>query len=59
MQHSAELKELYNPVVANALKLTKQQFEAAAEEQLSAIQIIVLCGGLGSSKYIWNRFESH
>ena len=48
---------MFEPVLVNAFALIKDQSASLDAQHMSSFRIICLCGGLGSSEYVWARFR--
>ncbi|KAL9113436.1 MAG: hypothetical protein Q9227_002477 [Pyrenula ochraceoflavens] len=55
------IADLFDEVIEKALELVENQRLALkqAKGNKAAINAIVLCGGLGTSKYVWEKFKSY
>lgn len=51
------MQELFEPVVQAALGLVEEQRKQLKRDKASCFKTIALCGGLGTSSYIWARFN--
>lgn len=51
------MTKLFAPVIRMSLALVKQQIGEVRKGKDPAIQKLILCGGLGSSNYVWKKFE--
>jgi hypothetical protein len=51
------MEQLFNPVVEKAIALIKKQLQLLKEEKEHPFKVIALCGGLGSSEYIWMKLK--
>lgn len=47
---------MFEPVLERAFALINNQLESLRKERASPFRIICLCGGLGNSEYVWQRF---
>lgn len=56
---SADIEKFFKPIIDRALELVKAQAEQLEKEGQHLFRIIVLCGGLGSSTYVWKKFEEY
>ncbi len=48
---------MFEPVADRAIRLATNQLQYLREEEESPYRVIALCGGLGQSEYIWQKFE--
>lgn len=48
---------MFQPVLDKAFALIEDQLDDLKKENITPFQIICLCGGLGSSKYVWRKFS--
>ena len=48
---------MFEPVIENGIALIKKQLQYLKEEKEQTFKVIALCGGLGSSQYVWTRFQ--
>lgn len=55
----AEIAELFEPVVEKAFAIIDQISAKLEAEDLPGFRIMCLCGGLGSSEYMWRRFQGY
>jgi hypothetical protein len=51
--------EMFDPVVDKAFGLIKDQVDQLKKEDEEPFKIIAMCGGLGSSAYVFERFEQY
>lgn len=56
--HSDDMVQLFNPVVEKAISLIQHQLKCLKDGREQPFKVIALCGGLGSSEYIWTKFEA-
>lgn len=49
--------EMFEPVIKKAFALVLDQLDQLERKNEQAFKIIALCGGLGSSSYVFDRFE--
>lgn len=48
---------MFQPVLDKAFALVEDQLSDLKKENIIPFRIICLCGGLGSSKYVWRKFS--
>jgi hypothetical protein len=51
------MEQLFDPVVEKAVALIKKQLKLLKDEKEHPFKVIALCGGLGSSEYIWMKLK--
>ncbi len=54
---SYEVAEMFEPVLEKSFALIERQLAMLERETLPTFKIMCLCGGLGSSEYIWKCFR--
>lgn len=50
---------MFKPVIKKAFALIDKLCKSLKDKRMKGIQIMCLCGGLGSSEYIWDKFEKY
>lgn len=50
---------MFKPVIKKAFALIDRLCKTLKDKRMKAIQIMCLCGGLGTSEYIWRKFEEY
>ena len=48
---------MFNPVIKTATQLIQKQLQLLKKEKEQQFQVIALCGGLGTSEYVWQKFS--
>jgi hypothetical protein len=56
---ASDVEQMFSPVVAVALSLITEQYNLLEKIKELPFRIIALCGGLGTSEYIWTKFQEH
>jgi len=50
---------MFKPVVEKALGLVDEQLALLKKDKKSPFRVIALCGGLGTSEYVWKKFKEY
>ena len=50
---------MFDKVIRNAIKLLEQQRDSLSKVDHEILDAIVLCGGLGNSRYVWKRLNGY
>lgn len=53
------LAQMFQPVLDAAFGLIDEQLLALKRAKKPPFKVVCLCGGLGSSEYVWHKFEAH
>lgn len=50
---------MFQPVLDAAFALLNEQVAALKKEKKNSLKVVCLCGGLGTSEYIWHKFGAY
>lgn len=51
--------DMFEPVIEKAFAIVDQICDKLKKLELSPFRVMCLCGGLGSSEYVWTRFQEY
>lgn len=57
--HRNDLVEMFEDSIKTAFTIIDKISEKLKEEKLGPFHMMCLCGGLGSSEYVWTRFTQY
>lgn len=56
---AVDVEKMFKPVVRRALGLVTEQWQLLQKIKEAPFRLIALCGGLGTSEYIWSEFQKY
>ena len=56
---ASDVEQMFAPVVKRALALVTEQHKILQKIKEHPFRLIALCGGLGTSEYIWTKFQEY